>query len=134
MNGVKGRAGKCSNFGNCSLADSRTNQEILAGMDFVCGECGKPLLLVGASEPVRNKTGMMVAVLALVVLLLAGGAIAWSLSKSKANVPAVEAPAPRQDAVVPPPPAPVATPVPRPPESGTCSDADAKVGLCRKKE
>jgi hypothetical protein len=101
------------------MADARTNQDVLAGMDFVCAECGKPLLLLGAPEPAGNKRAVIVVAVVLLVLLLAGGAVAWSLSKSKPTGGiAEEAPAP----------------LAQPPESGTCSDADAKVGLCRRKE
>ena len=48
MASLSNKSGKCSNFGNCSLADARTAIEVPSGVDFVCTECGKPLLLIDA--------------------------------------------------------------------------------------
>jgi TRAP-type uncharacterized transport system substrate-binding protein len=42
---MKSKSGKCSNFGNCATADARATVEVPGGLDFVCNECGKPLLL-----------------------------------------------------------------------------------------
>lgn len=43
MVAITSKSGKCSNFGNCSLADSRATVEVPSGLDFVCTECGKPV-------------------------------------------------------------------------------------------
>lgn len=133
MTSVGGKVGKCSNFGNCSLADARTAQDIPSGVDFVCGECGKPVLLTDAGKPTGSQSATVIVVGLLVVLLLAGGAIVWSLLKGekkeeKRDAPAVAAPAAPRDAVAAPP-----APKPLAPETGNCSDADAQVGICRKK-
>lgn len=127
------KSGKCSNFGNCSLADARTTVQVPTGMDFVCTECGKPLLMsdMGDSGGGGNKMALIGAAVAAVVLI-AGGA--WFfLGRSK------PAPPPSSPPVAAPAPAPVAAPEPvaapahaAPPITGHCSDADAKAGLCRK--
>ncbi|MEN9373448.1 MAG: hypothetical protein RIR79_1000 [Pseudomonadota bacterium] len=122
-----GKSGKCSNFGNCALADAHTVIEIPNGMDFVCTECGKPLLLSGASSADaaagsgNNQTVRMAALAAVVVALLGGGA--WFVLRGDKNT-------------TPPPPPVVTVPSTTPesaPMTGNCSDADAQAGLCRKK-
>lgn len=115
------RSGVCSNFGNCSIADARTKVELTAGMDFVCPECGKPLLLnEGDSTGAGRKTGLIVAGIVL-VLVLAGGS-AWMFG-SKAKADGASKPA-------------AAAPVPQPAAaggrpSGDCSVADEKAGICK---
>lgn len=132
---VSVRSGKCSNFGNCSLADARKTVEVPAGLDFVCTECGKPLLLSDSATVGGNSKALVVGALLLVVLLAAGG-VAWSLfgGKRTPKVPDVSVP----QVIVPPPVAktqinPGAKPddTPQPPLTGNCSEADAKAGLCR---
>lgn len=125
------KSGKCSNFGNCSLADAHTVIETPSGADFVCTECGKPLLLSAASSAGAaagggsNQTVRIAALAAIVVALVGGGA--WFMlhgEKHPTPPPAVEISTP------------VATPTPaHPPQvhSGNCSDVDAKAGLCKKK-
>ena len=132
LSGLSGKSGKCSNFGNCSIADARTTVETLSGMDFVCTECGKTLLLTDSGGKSGNSRALVVGLLLLVLLLAAGG-IAWSLFSGKKNPAVATAPA----AAVAPPPV-VETPrslpqveAPARPLSGTCSAADEKVGLCR---
>jgi hypothetical protein len=129
------KSGKCSNFGNCSLADARTTVQVPTGMDFVCTECGKSLLMTDmgdSSGGVGNKMALIGAAVAAVVLA-AGGAWYFLKDRSKPTPPppppsvATPAPAPV------PAPEPVAAPTPpAPPITGHCSDADAKAGLCRK--
>ncbi len=129
-----GKSGKCSNFGNCSLADARTTVQVPTGMDFVCTECGKPLLMTDMGDSSGgggNKMALIGAGVAALVLT-AGGA--WFfLGRSK---PAPPSPPPPPPVLAPAPasaPAPVAAPTPpAPPITGHCSDADAKAGLCRK--
>ena len=73
MASFTGKAGKCSNFGNCSLADARTTIEVPNGQDFVCTECGKPLLLMDAGpQGGGNSKALAVGALLLVLLLAAG--------------------------------------------------------------
>lgn len=125
------RLGKCSNFGNCTLADGRKTVEVPAGFDFVCTECGKPLLPVDdGGRAGGGRAGMIVAAVA-GALALAGAA--WFLTRERAAPP-----------VPPPPAAPVvvAPPTPSPPPSaaapatvpvtGDCSAADERAGLCRR--
>jgi phosphate transport system substrate-binding protein len=123
------KAGKCSNFGNCSLADSHTTIQVPMGRDFACTECGKSLLPTDMSPAGGSSKNLMV-VAGLVAVLLAVGAGAWLFLGKKEVVPEpapVAAPAP---AVVP---APAATPTSALPATGHCSDADAQAGLCQKR-
>lgn len=132
---LSGKSGKCSNFGNCSLADARTPIEVPSGLDFVCSECGKPLLLTDAGGAAAGNSKALAVGALLLVLVLAAGGIGWSLLAGKKETP----PAPAAAVVQPAPePAPMAaskaaTPaqVPVPPVSGHCSEADERAGLCR---
>lgn len=125
---TSGKSGKCSNFGNCALADAHTVVQVPNGMDFVCTECGKPLLLSQSTGAAASSSGggqmTQIIVLAAVVLALLGGG-AWFLLRGKTS----EAPPPPQAITVP-----VENPTPAPaPQTGNCSNADAQAGLCRKK-
>lgn len=127
MAAFTGKSGKCSNFGNCSLADARTTIEVPNGQDFVCTECGKPLLLIDAGpQAAGNSKALAIGVLLLVLLLAAGG-IAWSLmKKAPAPEPAPPVAAPQPQAP------PKAEPAAQPPVTGNCSESDERVGLCRR--
>ena len=122
-----GKSGKCSNFGNCSLADARATIDVPSGLDFVCHECGKPLLMAdGGGRAGSSKT--LVITLVLLSLLVAGGAFAW-FTKSKGSDDSgitVAAPPPVAQPEN-------SAPVKQPsgPLTGTCSEADEKAGLCR---
>ena len=131
MASFTGKSGKCSNFGNCSLADARTTVDVPNGQDFVCTECGKPLLLMDAGPQAGGNSKALAVGALLLVLLLAAGGIGWSLMSGK-KAPAPE-PAPPV-AVEQPQPPPKAEPAPaaQPPISGNCSEADERVGLCRR--
>ena len=134
--GLAVKSGKCSNFGNCSLADARKTVEVPAGLDFVCTECGKSLLLTDSGTAGGSSKVLVMG--ALLIALLAASGIAWSLFAGKKTATVPDAPVPQ--VVVP---SPVAQPqikleakpddTPQPPLSGNCSDADAKAGLCRAK-
>lgn len=129
MASLTGKSGKCSNFGNCSLADARTTIEVPNGMDFVCTECGKSLLLTDPGpQGAGNSRALAVGALLLVLLLAAGG-IGWSLMSGK-KAPAPE-PAPPV-AIEQPQAPPKAEPAAQPPVTGNCSEADERVGLCRR--
>lgn len=142
MTSLSGRSGKCSNFGNCSLADARTPVEVPGGLDFVCSECGKPLLLIDAGGAKAGSSKTLAVGVLLLVLLLAVGGIAWSLLAGKK---APEAAPPAPTAVAPSAaeaaaaavaaakaaarvqgPAPAQAPI-----TGNCSEADERAGLCR---
>lgn len=124
------KSGKCSNFGNCSIADARTTVVVPSGLDFVCNECGKPLLLMDAGTKGGNSKALALGIV-LLVLLLAGGGIAWSLLADKKS----PEPAPSAALITPP----VAAETskmptaeqPAPPITGNCSEADERAGLCR---
>ena len=115
--------GKCSNFGNCSVADSYQAIDVMAGTDTVCTECGKPLMMLsdapstGVSAAPR-RMGMVVALVLLLGLALAGGWV-WM---GRTSPPAAVAPA-----------TPVAEPATPAVLTGHCSDADAQAGLCQKR-
>ncbi len=71
------KTGKCSNFGNCSVADGRSTVEVASGMDFVCTECGKPLLLTGGASD-AGKSRLPIYIMAgLVLATLVAGGVAW---------------------------------------------------------
>ena len=127
MASFTGKSGKCSNFGNCSLADARSTVEVPNGQDFVCTECGKPLLLMDAGPQAGSNSKALAVGALLLVLLLAAGGIGWSLMK---KAPETE-PAPPV-AVEQPQAPPKAEPAAQPPVSGNCSEADERVGLCRR--
>ncbi len=123
MASLIGKSGKCSNFGNCSMADARSTVEVATGMDFVCTECRKPLLMSDSAVPAGGSKTMMLGVIAVVVLLL-GGAAVWFLKGDKTpDKPHAEA-APVSQAQ------PAPTPV-KPAANGHCSAADEQAGLCK---
>ena len=116
-----GKSGKCSNFGNCSLADARTTIEVPTGLDFVCNECGKPLLQTdGGGAQVGGSKALLIGLGLAALLLLVGGGGAWFFGKKTPEVVAAPASAPA--------PATVREQVPI---TGTCSEADERAGLCR---
>lgn len=138
---LSGKSGKCSNFGNCSLADARTPIEVPSGLDFVCSECGKPLLLTDTGGAAAGNSKALAVGALLLVLVLAAGGLGWSLlAGKKAPEPAptqapaaVVAPSAAESAAAAVAAAKAATKaqVPAPPVSGHCSEADERAGLCR---
>ncbi|WP_426145924.1 hypothetical protein [Polaromonas sp. DSR2-3-2] len=126
MASFTGKSGKCSNFGNCSLADARTTVEVPNGQDFVCTECGKPLLLMDAGPQSGGNSKALAVGALLLVLLLAAGGIGWSLMSKKA--PELPPPVAIEQPQTPP----KAESAAQPPITGNCSDADERVGLCRR--
>ncbi len=138
MASFTGKAGKCSNFGNCSLADARTTIEVPNGQDFVCTECTKPLLLMDDTPQGGANSKALAVGMLLLVLLLAAGGIAWSLMSGK-KAPEPAPPVAIEQPQAPPaiqtpqvPQAPKAEPAAQPPVSGNCSASDERVGLCRR--
>ena len=61
-----GRTGKCTNFGNCTLADTGADIPIAEGSAAVCTECGRGLMV---SQPPKGRSKVVGAVIALVVLI-----------------------------------------------------------------
>lgn len=136
MASLTGKSGKCSNFGNCSLADARTPIEVPGGQDFVCTECSKPLLMTDTGPQGGGNSKALAVGALLLVLLLAAGGIGWSLmSGKKAPAPAPEPAAPAvviEQPQAPPKSEPKAEPASQVPVTGDCSQADASAGLCRR--
>ena len=149
MQSNSGKSGKCSNFGNCSLADARVTIEVPTGLDFVCNECGKPLLQTdGGGAPAGGSKAMLIG-LGLGALLLVGGGGAWLLGKKAPDAVAVPAPI---STPTPTSPTPTAAAAPSAAETAaaavaaakaaatareqvplnpSCSEADERAGLCR---
>ena len=132
MASFTGKAGKCSNFGNCSLADARTTIEVPNGQDFVCTECTKPLLLMDAGPQGGGNSKALTVGALLLVLLLAASGIAWSLMSGKKTPEPAPPVTIEQPQAAPVPQAPKAEPAAQPPVSGNCSVSDESVGLCRR--
>ena len=121
MASITGRSGKCSNFGNCSIADTRVQVEVPTGLDLVCSECGKPLLTLGNSpEGNRSKLPLIMAVLAVAVALIGGAA--WKLVKGDSESPKNSPSATTQ---------PTTGGSGTKPANGNCSANDERVGLCK---
>lgn len=78
---TSGKSGKCSNFGNCTLADARQSIEVPLGLDFVCTECAKTLVATGPAAVSSSMKNLAV----MGGVLLAAGAIAWFLVAGKAT-------------------------------------------------
>lgn len=103
------RTGKCTNFGNCSIADSSKVLELQPGQDFVCPECGRALL---GSTPSGGKSRSGLILAGIVAFLLLAAVAAWfALSggskpapETAQPVPAPAAPARKAEAPPPPPP------------------------------
>jgi phosphate transport system substrate-binding protein len=103
------RTGKCTNFGNCSIADSGKILEIQPGQDYVCPECGRGLL-GNAPSGGASRSGLFIAgILAFLVLAAVAAWFALSGGSKPAPDTAQPAPAPvappRKAEAPPPPPA-----------------------------
>ncbi len=141
MQSNSGKSGKCSNFGNCSLADARVTIDVPTGLDFVCNECGKPLLQTDGGGAQAGGSKALLIGLGLAALLLVGGGGAWLLGKKTPEVVSAPAPAPAATAVAPSAAEAAAAAVAaaraaatareRVPITGSCSNADERAGLCR---
>ncbi len=104
------RIGKCTNYSGCKLA-YRNEQINVVTKEFRCPECGSPLEPIGRKKDSSLTTLLVVGVAA--VLLLAIGAIVWTLMRP---------PTPRKEIVqvsVTPSPTPTPTPTPTPPPTPT---------------
>src|ERR1700756_1569413 len=105
------RIGKCTNYSGCKLA-YRNEKITVVTKDFRCPECGSPLEPIGPKRSVSPMLVLSIGVAA--VLILAIGAILWTLSSGQKRVTeVVEAPTPS------PTPPPTPTPTPTPPPSPT---------------
>lgn len=73
------RLGRCTNFGNCSRADNKEIISIPVGADFVCPEpdCQSPLVPLEKKGGVFEKWRVQIIAGALILVLAAGGFIAY---------------------------------------------------------
>lgn len=123
LTSINSKAGKCSNFGNCSIADARTTVEVPSGLDFVCTECRKPLLLMDAGSPAGRSKALVAGVLLVVLLLMVGAS--WFVLSGKKSVDPTPPPQTSAPVEAAPPTAPSG------PLSGNCSAADEMAGVCK---
>jgi outer membrane protein OmpA-like peptidoglycan-associated protein len=112
------RIGKCTNYSGCKLA-YRNEKITVVTKEFRCPECGSPLEPVGPKRTLSPTLFLSIGVA--IVLLLAVGAILWTLGGSpKRQTEVVElSPTPT------PTPAPTPTPTPSPTPTPTPTPAPA---------
>lgn len=72
------RQGRCTNFGNCTKADKKESISVPIGADFLCPECGNPLMMPpkpGGLNKWRIPliAGVLVLAIASVALFFFGG-------------------------------------------------------------
>ena len=111
------RIGKCTNYSGCKLA-YRNEQINVVTKEFRCPECGSPLEPVGRKKDSSLATFLIAGVA--VVLVLAIGAIVWTLMQApsghvlivSATPTPVQTPTPTQTPTPPPTPTPIETPTP----------------------
>jgi len=80
------RVGKCTNYSGCKLA-YRNEKITVVTKDFRCPECGSALEPIG--PPKRSSYTLIISICVAAVLLLAIGAILWTLSAPQKRHPVV---------------------------------------------
>jgi outer membrane protein OmpA-like peptidoglycan-associated protein len=70
------RFGKCTNYSGCKLA-YRNEKIAVVTKDFECPECGSPLEAIGPRQ--KSSSTLIIGICVAAVLLLAIGAILWTL-------------------------------------------------------
>ena len=114
------RVGKCTNYSGCKLA-YRNEKITVVTKDFRCPECGSALEPIG--PPKRSSYTLIISICVAAVLLLAIGAILWTLSAPQKRHPVVVeltgTPTPMATTVETPEPTPTPTPIPTPIPSPT---------------
>src|ERR1700736_935244 len=107
------RIGKCTNYSGCKLA-YRNEKITVVTKEFRCPECGSPLESIGPKRTLSPTLVLSIGVA--IVLLLAVGAILWTLgSSSKRQNEVVElSPTPSSTPSPTPTPTPTSTPTPTP--------------------
>jgi phosphate transport system substrate-binding protein len=83
--------GRCTNFGNCTVADTKTPQPMTSGADAFCPECGAQLHAVRPPAPAWRRPVIAAIAVAAVVLI---AAIALWRSHQPENVAVVVSPSP----------------------------------------
>ena len=74
------RQGKCTNFGNCEVANQQKIVPVPQGADFVCPECGRELSQIRIAAP-RNNNAAFGGII--VVVLLFAGLISFKACSGK---------------------------------------------------
>src|ERR1700719_2391337 len=123
------RIGKCTNYSGCKLA-YRNEKITVVTKEFRCPECGSPLESLGPKRTLSPTLVLSIGVA--IVLLLAIGAILWTLGNTKKggtdvvafSPTATPTPSPSPTATPPPTPGPIAAPTPVAEGSGTPIDLD----------
>jgi outer membrane protein OmpA-like peptidoglycan-associated protein len=116
------RIGKCTNYSGCKLA-YRNEKITVVTKEFRCPECGSPLESLGPKRGLSPTLLLSVGVA--IVLIMAIGAILWTLSgSSKRQTEVVElSPTPSPT----PTPTPTSTPIPTPSASATPTPAPESI-------
>jgi outer membrane protein OmpA-like peptidoglycan-associated protein len=122
------RIGKCTNYSGCKLA-YRNEKITVVTKEFRCPECGSPLEPVGPKRSLSPTLILSIGVA--IVLLLAVGAILWTLGGSpKRQTEVVElspTPSPTPPPTPTPTPSPTSTPTPIPSPSATPTSSPAPI-------
>jgi outer membrane protein OmpA-like peptidoglycan-associated protein len=120
------RIGKCTNYSGCKLA-YRNEKITVVTKEFRCPECGSPLEPVGPKRSLSPTLFLSIGVA--IVLLLAVGAILWTLGGSpKRQTEVVElSPTPSPTSAPTPTPSPTSTPTPIPSPSATPTPSPAPI-------
>jgi outer membrane protein OmpA-like peptidoglycan-associated protein len=109
------RIGKCTNYSGCKLA-YRNEKITVVTKEFRCPECGSPLESIGPKRGLSPTLVLSIGVA--IVLLLAIGAILWTLGgSSKRQTEVVElspTPSPTSTPTATPSPTPTSAPMPTP--------------------
>lgn len=84
------RQGRCTNFGNCTVADTKQLVSVADGNDMVCPECGKQLTEIESRKPASMAPVFIVIA---VLLLLGVGAAFFIKSRMGSSKAAQSTPA-----------------------------------------
>jgi outer membrane protein OmpA-like peptidoglycan-associated protein len=103
------RIGKCTNYSGCKLA-YRNEKITVVTKEFRCPECGSPLESLGPKRGLSPTLVLSIGVA--IVLLLAVGAILWTLGNSSKRQTEVVELSPTPSSTPTPTPTPTATPKP----------------------
>ena len=110
------RIGKCTNYSGCKLA-YRNEKITVVTKEFRCPECGSPLESLGPKRGLSPTLVLSVGVA--IVLLLAIGAILWTLGGSSKRQTEVVELSPTPSPTPTPTPTPTSTPTPTPSATAT---------------
>jgi len=110
------RIGKCTNYSGCKLA-YRNEKITVVTKEFRCPECGSPLESLGPKRGLSPTLVLSVGVA--IVLLLAIGAILWTLGGSSKRQTEVVELSPTPSPTPAPTPTPTSTPTPTPSATAT---------------